>query len=45
MQEDLEEGKTILSLDKRQHDKSGIAESLRAYINRARLTAYEVDIF
>jgi len=40
------EGKThLLLLYKQAHDKKGIEESMHVYINRARLTAWEVGIF
>ena len=40
------EGRHHLLLSHKQvHDKSGIAESLHAYITRAKLTVYEVGVF
>ena len=35
----------LLLLYKKAHDRNGIAESLQAYITRARLTVGEVGIF
>ena len=37
--------KADTSLHKQAHDKRGIAESLHAYITRAKLTVYEVGVF